>query len=107
MNISLLCKWRWLLESEEGLWQNIVKIKYGRGSPICLIIYKGVEELRSTMGIGLVSGLMLGWWTFFVSSCNTLCYGNFNESHKQITRACYEPKSKGGIQKQSFRFKLS
>jgi hypothetical protein len=80
-NISLLCKWRWLLESEEGLWQNIVKIKYGRGSPICLIIYKGVEELRSTMGIGLVSGLMLGWWTFFVSSSNTLCYGNFNKSH--------------------------
>jgi len=28
MNISLLCKWWWKLEKEDGLWQQIVKIKY-------------------------------------------------------------------------------
>jgi hypothetical protein len=26
--ISLLCKWWWLLESGEGLWQEIVRLKY-------------------------------------------------------------------------------
>jgi len=25
MNISLLCKWWWKLEHEQGLWQDIVK----------------------------------------------------------------------------------
>jgi hypothetical protein len=28
LNISLMCKWRWRLETEEGLWQDIVKYKY-------------------------------------------------------------------------------
>ena len=28
MNISLLCKWWWKLEAEEGLWQQIVRQKY-------------------------------------------------------------------------------
>ena len=28
MNISLLCKWWWKLEHEQGLWQDIVKKKY-------------------------------------------------------------------------------
>jgi hypothetical protein len=28
MNISLLCKWLWKLENEEGLWQNLLKNKY-------------------------------------------------------------------------------
>jgi hypothetical protein len=28
MNISLLCKWWWKLEREDGLWQKIVKFKY-------------------------------------------------------------------------------
>jgi hypothetical protein len=28
MNISLLCKWWWKLESGEGLWQEIVRKKY-------------------------------------------------------------------------------
>lgn len=34
MNISLLIKWWWKLENEDGLWQDIVKAKYlraGRG----------------------------------------------------------------------------
>jgi hypothetical protein len=37
MNIALLCKWWLSLETRSGLWQDIVKIKYVRGSPICLI----------------------------------------------------------------------
>jgi hypothetical protein len=41
MNISLLCKWWWMLE-KEGLWQEIVRKKYIRQSPICLI--KGKNE---------------------------------------------------------------
>ena len=28
-NISLLCKWWWRLENEEGIWQSLVKAKYG------------------------------------------------------------------------------
>jgi hypothetical protein len=37
MNISLLCKWWWALETGNGLCQEIVKVKYVKGSPICLI----------------------------------------------------------------------
>jgi hypothetical protein len=35
--------------------------------------------------------------------CNTPCYRNPNEGHQQITRDCYEPRSKGGIHKTKFR----
>ena len=28
MNISLLCKWWWKFEKEDGLWQMIVRQKY-------------------------------------------------------------------------------
>jgi len=34
MNISLLCKWWWKLEMEEGLWQEIVKFKYLKNQSI-------------------------------------------------------------------------
>jgi hypothetical protein len=37
MNASLLCKWWWLLENGEGIWQYLIKIKYVKGVPICLI----------------------------------------------------------------------
>ena len=41
MNISLLCKWWWKLETEEGLWQNIVKAKYIKGdTPIGAIKHR-------------------------------------------------------------------
>jgi hypothetical protein len=39
-NISLLVKWWWLLESEEGLWQDIVRLKYVKQSPICMIPHR-------------------------------------------------------------------
>jgi hypothetical protein len=38
--------------------------------------------------------------------CNTPCYENPKESHEQMTRGCYEAKSKGEFQKQSIGFKL-
>jgi len=34
MNISLLCKWWWRLEKEEGLWQQIVNHKYMKDTTI-------------------------------------------------------------------------
>ena len=34
MNISLLCKWWWILENEDGLWQNIVRAKYMKGGRV-------------------------------------------------------------------------
>jgi hypothetical protein len=37
MNVSLLCKWWWILETQQGLWQEIVRAKYVKGVPICLI----------------------------------------------------------------------
>jgi hypothetical protein len=33
MNVSLLCKWWWLLETVEGLWQDIVRLKYVKHFP--------------------------------------------------------------------------
>jgi hypothetical protein len=38
MNLSLLCKWWWKLEHEEGLWQEIVKKKYR--------IVRGISQLQ-------------------------------------------------------------
>jgi hypothetical protein len=35
--VSLLVKWWWVLDNEEGLWQEIVNLKYVKGSPICSI----------------------------------------------------------------------
>jgi hypothetical protein len=37
MNVSLLCKWWRSLENENDLWQEIVKLKYLKGTPICLV----------------------------------------------------------------------
>jgi hypothetical protein len=38
--VSLLCKWWWLLESGEGIWQEIVNLKYVKNYPICDILSK-------------------------------------------------------------------
>jgi len=40
LNISLLCKWWWKLEKEDGLWQQIVKFKYLRNSSIIEVKHK-------------------------------------------------------------------
>jgi hypothetical protein len=39
MNISMLCKWWWKIENEEGLWQEIVRKKYK--------IKGGIVQLRT------------------------------------------------------------
>jgi hypothetical protein len=40
MNINLRLKWWWLLECEDELWQEIVRLKYVKQSPICLIPHR-------------------------------------------------------------------
>jgi hypothetical protein len=37
MNISLVTKWLWKLEKEDGLWQTIVKEKYMKGKPLSVL----------------------------------------------------------------------
>jgi hypothetical protein len=37
MNISLIAKWIWKLETSDGLWQRIVKSKYVKGKRISLV----------------------------------------------------------------------
>jgi hypothetical protein len=40
MNISLLCKWLWKLDTEDGMWQQIINFKYLRTNSICIVKYK-------------------------------------------------------------------
>jgi hypothetical protein len=40
LNISLLCKWWWRLETEEGLWQEIIKHKYLKNKSIHEVSHK-------------------------------------------------------------------
>jgi hypothetical protein len=40
MNISLLCKWWWKLENENGLWQQIINFKYLSGKSICTVKHR-------------------------------------------------------------------
>jgi hypothetical protein len=44
MNISLLCKWWWLLETGEELRQDIVRKKYVKNSPTCLIPFRMTDS---------------------------------------------------------------
>jgi hypothetical protein len=48
MNLSLLCKWWWKLEFEEGMWQEIVRknTEFSKGSLVCR---EGLETLRLGM----------------------------------------------------------
>jgi hypothetical protein len=40
MNISLLCKWWWKLDTEDGLWQQIIRFKYLKNNSICSVKHK-------------------------------------------------------------------
>lgn len=40
MNISLLTKWWWKLDIEDGLWQDIVKFKYLKKDSICTVKHR-------------------------------------------------------------------
>lgn len=39
-NLSLLCKWWWKLETEEGIWQEIVRAKYLRNDLVNTVRHK-------------------------------------------------------------------
>lgn len=40
MNISLLCKWWWKLENDNGIWQDIVKAKYLRNDLVTTVKHR-------------------------------------------------------------------
>lgn len=44
MNISLLCKWWWKLESEDGLWQKIIKYKYMKRDSVCTVKHRQTDS---------------------------------------------------------------
>ena len=44
MNISLLCKWWWKLETESGLWQDLVEKKYLKGNSISVVKHKADDS---------------------------------------------------------------
>ena len=44
MNISLLTKWWWKLETEDGLWQTIVKAKYMQGNNLIATIKHKADD---------------------------------------------------------------
>lgn len=44
MNVSLLCKWWWKLDKEDGLWQKIVKFKYIKNGSICDVSHKQFDS---------------------------------------------------------------
>jgi len=52
MNISLLSKWWWKLETEDGLWQSIVKAKYMQGNNLITTIkHKADDSLIHSYGL--------------------------------------------------------
>ena len=44
MNLSLLCKWWGKLETEEGLWQTIIRAKYMRGGRLIGAIKHKIDD---------------------------------------------------------------
>jgi hypothetical protein len=74
MNISLLCKWLWKLENEEGLWQSVLKNKYlQNGSlahmeakPGCSQFWSGLMQVNNIFykycDRVLVSGNKTSFW---------------------------------------------
>ena len=44
MNISLLCKWWWKLETEDGLWQTLIRTKYLRGGRLIRIVKHRIDD---------------------------------------------------------------
>jgi hypothetical protein len=85
INISLLCKWWWLLESGDRIWQDIVKLKYVKHSPTCSIpvrlqdspIWKDLLKVRSIYlkgrGLKLNNGKLISFWKHSWLGYNPLC----------------------------------
>jgi hypothetical protein len=59
-NISLLCKWWWKLDTEQGLWQDIVRPKYLRNKSVANVTakfndspcWKSLLKIKSTYLVG-------------------------------------------------------
>lgn len=74
MNVSLMAKWWWRLEQEEGLWQSIVKHKYLRNrsifnvkhrandSPIWSDLLKVKDVYLKGRGISIKNGVKTRFW---------------------------------------------
>jgi hypothetical protein len=67
-NISLLCKWWWKLDTEQGLWQDIVKAKYLRNKSVANVTsrfndspcWKGLLKVKNTYMVGRKVNLRKG-----------------------------------------------
>jgi hypothetical protein len=85
MNISLLCKWWWLLENEDGIWQDIVNLKYVKHFPTCSIpmrmqdspLWKDLMKVRCIYlkgrGFKLNNGKHISFWKDTWLGDNPLC----------------------------------
>jgi hypothetical protein len=59
-NSSVLCKWWWKLETEQGLWQDIVKDKYLRNKSVATVTakfndspcWKSLLKIKNTYLVG-------------------------------------------------------
>ena len=73
MNESLLCKWWWKLENNDGLWQQIVKKKYIKMIPIAQLkrkptnspVWNDLLEVRDLYRKGRVMRIGNGMSTDF------------------------------------------
>ena len=86
MNISLICKWWWKLEAEEGLWQSIVKRKYMQNetvgsvkhrlddSPIWCDLLKVKHVYLKGRAFSVKNGRNTSLWTDVWIRNKPLCY---------------------------------
>jgi hypothetical protein len=44
MNVSFLCKWLWKLETESGLWQQIINFNYLKKDSICTVKHRQTDS---------------------------------------------------------------
>jgi hypothetical protein len=75
LNVSLLCKWWWLLQNRNGLWQDIVKLKYVKGAHVGLIknkmsdspVWSDLMKIRHIYLRGreykINNGKLISFWT--------------------------------------------
>lgn len=48
MNVSLMTKWWWKLEREDGLWQKIIQFKYLCGKSVCTMNHRQSDSATWT-----------------------------------------------------------
>jgi hypothetical protein len=85
MNVSLLCKWWWMLKTGSGLWQDIVNLKYVKQFPTCDIpnrmqdspLWKDLMKVRFIYLMGreykLKNGKRVSFWKDAWLDNNPLC----------------------------------